>query len=147
MPDTEQINIKIDPELKRRFKHAVPSMSEAIKEYILDIVGDSDDVSNLEKEIELEEAKVRELKKRREKKLEERKIKEEEYGPYQERLQQAEEKCMPMFKRVGWVSTELMRKTSQELDVKNEDLRIKLNKHPNMEIKRPDTRPTDIYKP
>jgi hypothetical protein len=137
MANSDQLNIKIDPELKRKYKYIVGNMSDDILNHITKVVMGFDDTERKKKEKTLLELKLKDLNDEIEKDERMKTLKDEEKGDYTERVTKAVNDLLEQKERTGSVFVYTVKTKGVEYQVKEADIMRELEKYGIDKLERP----------
>lgn len=137
MANSDQLNIKIDPELKRKYKYIVGNMSDDILNHITKVVMCFDDTERKKKEKTLLELKLKNLNDEIEKDERMKTLKDEEKGDYTERVTKAVNDLLEQKERTGSVFVYTVKTKGVEYQVKEADIMRELEKYGIDKLERP----------
>lgn len=137
MANSDQLNIKIDPELKRKYKYIVGNMSDDILNHITKVVMGFDDTERKKKEKTLLELKLKNLNDEIEKDERMKTLKDEEKGDYTERVTKAVNDLLEQKERTGSVFVYTVKTKGVEYQVKEADIMRELEKYGIDKLERP----------
>lgn len=137
MANSDQLNIKIDPELKRKYKYIVGNMSDDILNHITKVVMSFDDTERKKKEKTLLELKLKDLNDEIEKDERMKTLKDEEKGDYTERVTKAVNDLLEQKERTGSVFVYTVKTKGVEYQVKEADIMRELEKYGIDKLERP----------